>query len=298
MPFEIVVATVAACVLALFPSFYPRGVPRGSWDARVFAFYYPALVTFTAVLLVGHVFGPVAAIVTAVVALGFLAARVARGSSQGRELQRLCARLGASGDDASVAALDAALERLRRTCEGRSGGYELWGNWVLHAAGQASVADRTADALRWASAPRAPDLSPTLRALQAQCVAAFAITLGERDVARKALAQLRRPAPSPAIEQALLGIEGVLEGLEGDPEAARRRADRALATKLDPRVRIIWQMARAHALATLGESAEVRALLAAVREEHGDFILRRIARQAGPASPLASTLLDSAAPYR
>jgi hypothetical protein len=298
VPPEIVVATLAACVLALFPSFYPRGAPRVPWEARIFAFYFPALLTFTSVLLVGHAFGPIAAIVTALLILGFLAATVARAFSRARGLERLFARLRTTADDASVAAIDASLERLRVISEGRSGGYELWGKWMLHAATHASSANRTADALRWASAPRAQDLSPTLRAMQAQYVAAFAIGLGERDVARQALTELRRPALSPAIEQALLGMEGLLEGLGGDPEAARRRADRALATKLDPRVRVIWQMARAHALATLGESAEARALLAAMHEEQGDFILRRIARQAGPASPLASALLESGAPYR
>jgi hypothetical protein len=298
MPFETVVATLAVCVLALFPSFYPRGVTRGTWDVRINNFYLPAVATFTFVLLLGHAFGPVGAIVTALVILVLLAARVARVSSQARELRRACASLATNADDASVAAIDASLDRLRHSQEGKPRGYERWAQWVLYAAAQASRADRSADALRWTRALRAQDLPPSLRAMHAQYVAACAINEGQRDLARQALAELRRPAPSPAIEQALLAVEGMLEGLEGDADAARRRAERALATKLHPNLRVMWQVAQAHALATLVEPGEARALLVALRAERGDGILRYIARQAGPASPLASALLQGAAPYR
>jgi len=298
MPFEAVVATLAVGALAVWSGIYHRGPAGGTWDVRIFTLYIPSAFTFTFVLLVGRALGTNAAILGAIVILGFFAARFAFGSLRRRDFERLCAKLATSGDDASVAAVDASLERIRRSHEGRSRGYEAWARWVLYAAAQASQADRTADALRWTCALRTEELPPSLRAMRAQYVAAFAIAQGRREQARQALAAVPRPAPSPRIEQALLGTEGVLEGLEGDASAARRRAERALATKLDPAVRLMWQTTRAHALATLGESAEARAVLLALRDENGEFMLRRIARQGGPASPLASALLQDAAPYR
>jgi hypothetical protein len=80
---------------------------------------------------------------------------------------------------------------------------------------------------------------------------------------------------------------------------ARGRAEEALEKKLHPNVRILWQLALAHALAALGEAPAARSLLASLRtSERGEFLLRGVVRQNGPASPLAASLLNDGGPYR
>jgi hypothetical protein len=94
-------------------------------------------------------------------------------------------------------------------------------------------------------------------------------------------------------------VEGLLDALEGDPAAAIARADGALAVApLAPPVKGTWMAARAHALEASGAHREARALLEAIRAEHGDLPLKRIAGHRGPASAAAEALLAAQVPYR
>ena len=124
----------------------------------------------------------------------------------------------------AIAAVEARLERLRLDGKVRAGGFAQWARCTLDAAAARARAGRTDAALRWADTLHLQNLPPTLRAIHAQHVAAFAIGEGKRRRAREALARLRRRA-SPDVEQSLVAVEGTLEVLERDAAASRRRAE-------------------------------------------------------------------------
>jgi hypothetical protein len=149
--------------------------------------------------------------------------RYARQKAGTGDLQALCEGLAANGDDAAIAAVDALLDRLRLDGKARAGAIELWARCTLDAAVAAARSGRTDAALRWADTLPPQDLPRTLRAMHAQCVAAFAAGEGKRWRAREALARLRRPAPDADVEQSLLAVEGTLE-VPG--KTARRRPSR------------------------------------------------------------------------
>jgi hypothetical protein len=239
------------------------------------------------------------AIAASLVVAGTSAYHRRRFAGWSRGLDALCVGLGKNADDASIAALEGRLERLRRETLGHDHGVVVWGRWTIHAAVHAARAGRGDAALRWLEALPLADLPPSLRAMQAQAMAALAIGEGNRALAREAVARVRRPAPSREIEQGLVAVEGLLEALEGDAAAARQRAEDALATKLHPNVRLTWQATLAHALVALDDTPAARTLLASLRSaERGSSALRRIVRQSGPASTLAASLLSDDGPYR
>ena len=88
--------------------------------------------------------------------------------------------------------------------------------------------------------------------------------------------------------------------LEGDADRAEAAARKGLANETEGQLRVTWGMAHAHALAAMGRRDEALAALRELRQKHAEMnVLERVARHAGPASPLAETLLiDNDAPYR
>jgi hypothetical protein len=100
------------------------------------------------------------------------------------------------------------------------------------------------------------------------------------------------------MELAIEALECLLEAIDGDAVAALARADTALAAGPGASVDTVWLAARAHALVASGAQPEARALLFAIRAEHGDPTLVRIVAHRGPASAAAATVLAAQAPYR
>jgi hypothetical protein len=82
------------------------------------------------------------------------------------------------------------LERLGDDLERRRGGYSVWARWVLHVAARASFAGHPADALRLVLRLD-PNRLGSLRAMHAQYIASFHVTLGDRSAARAVLAEER-----------------------------------------------------------------------------------------------------------
>jgi hypothetical protein len=257
-----------------------------------------AMMTVGAVLAAGHAAGLAGAGMAALAIDGALAVHYVRRRLGQRELQAMCTALATTNDDAAFARVEARLAKLRAANEMHQGGYEACARWTLHAAAHASHAGRPAEGLRWAEAIDPAQVGPTVRAMRAQHVAAFAIGVGDRPRARAVLAGVRRPVSDTTVEGSLAAIEALLDALDGDTEAARAKAERALIRKWHPSVRLIWNAALAHARVAAGAPGEARALLIALRAEHGDFALRRVAGHQGPASALAAALLAGEAPYR
>jgi hypothetical protein len=131
-------------------------------------------------------------------------------------------------------------------------------------------------------------------------MAVASIALRDRGRARQVLASVRRPVPAVMWERALAALEVLLEAIDGDAAAAETRAAAGLAAETVPAVRSAWRTARAHALAALHRREEALAELRELRAGEPDHrVLERVARQGGPASPLAESLLvDGGTAYR
>jgi hypothetical protein len=138
-----------------------------------------------------------------------------------------------------------------------------------------------------------------VRAQRAQMLAAYLIANGERDRARKELAQIPRPVPEPGWEEGVAALDALLLALEGDAVEAEARSRRAIARVTLPAQLGAWQIVLAHSLAAQGLNDEATELLTKVRLALGGAALARVARHRGPASAIAETLqARTGAPYR
>ncbi len=269
-----------------------RGQATSVWWGLV------SIMSVAGVMMAGRAFGLAGAVASGLALESAFAWTFHRRYSTARRLQTLCAAVATGPAEKTLPALEAALARFRETSELRTNGYEAWAQWTLHAAIRASLAGNPAEALRWAEGIDPKRLSPKARWGHAQNVAALRVSVGDRPGARALLASARRPAEPAPIELGIQAIEGLLEALEGDPLAALARADAALASLREPALKMTWLAARAHALAGSNAHVEARALLHAIRAEHGDLPLRRIANHRGPASAAAEALLATHEAYR
>ena len=274
-----------------------RVLLQGRWTWVWWA--YVTIVSVAGVVILGRAFGLPAAVGFGLFLDGALAWAFHRRFGTARKLQALCAALAEGPAGAPLQALEAELARFRERSEMRTNGYQAWAQWTLQAALHAHNAGYTADASRWVEGIDLRRVGRAVRCMHAQNAASFRLGLGDRSGARAVLAGAPRPAEPASIEEAIQAVEGLLDALDGDPAAALARADRALTvTSLAAVAKITWMAARAHALEASGAHGEVRALLEALRAEHGDLPLRRIAGHRGPASAAAETLLAAQVPYR
>jgi hypothetical protein len=261
-----------------------------------------SIVSFSTVVIAGRAFGLAGAALGSALLLGYFAWWFQRRFGTARRFQTLCAALSTAtateSSETALRAIEAELARHREAMELHSNGYEAWAQWTLHAAARASLAGHTADALRWTEEIEGRRVSQTTRNVHLQYSASFRLTLGDRSAVRELLASASRPVEPAAMEIGLQTLEALLEALEGDPAAALARADKVLAAATEPTVKMALLAARAHALEASGAHPEARALLHAIRAEHGDVLLKRIASHRGPASGPAEALLASQAPYR
>jgi hypothetical protein len=301
-------ATVTTGSIWVLPWIMQRRADTFSWRTallgQVASLWWAAasIAAFGGVMIGGHAFGVPGAAISGLLVDGVFAWTFHQSFGSTRKLQALCEALAtkpAATSVATLAALEAELARHRERSEERTNGYDAWAGWTLHAGARASLAGHTADALRWTESIDPMRLRRNLRGTYTQHVASFRIATGDRAGARTLIASTSRPVEPVVMEEALQGLEALLEALEGDAIAALARADAALAVpaKKGP-VEAIWLATRAHALEASGAPGEARAALYAMRAEYGDDYLRRMVGHGGPASAAAAAVLASRAPYR
>jgi hypothetical protein len=186
--------------------------------------------------------------------------------------------------------------------------YRAWASVVLHIAASSARAGCPTEALSWAERVDPKALDPVRAAIRAQVIAASCIALRDRTGARKAIAGIARPIPSPIWERAFVALQTLLEALDADPREVEKRARGGAEVETDPIVKATWMAAHAHALAALGHRDESLEVLTALRDlshrlshrgEGPCWMLERVAHHGGPASSLAESLLiDSRGVYR
>jgi hypothetical protein len=253
---------------------------------------------FTVLTLVGRNWSHGWALAIALPADAAMVTVVAKRFLAPRRLRRACDTLERTNTPEALLEIEGALENLRKAAGGGNRADTAWAAWTLHAAARAYKAGHAQRALAWCSRIDETTLDRALRATRAQHVTAFRLAAGDRAGARRELA--RAPRPAGAFEAALLAQEGLLDALEPQPNdrAVVARAERALGEKLDPAIRATWRAALAHARVAMGQQAEAREVLLALRLEEGPRALERIVAHGGPASELAVAVLRSDGPYR
>ncbi len=185
-----------------------------------------------------------------------------------------------------------------------------WSSWskiVLFVAAHVARAGLPREALSLVDRIDRALLDPYTTGVRAQIVAACCVPLGERERARRELTTVARPARDALFERAIVATEILLDALDGAP-TAEARARSSLAAERDPHVGSTLRAALAHALAASGQRdeavAELRKLAAETPPPPKDGlplqpVLERVARQRGPASPLAEAILGGqSTPYR
>jgi hypothetical protein len=277
---------------------------RGAWTAQVTSVWWgsASIVSFAMVFIAGRAYGIAIAGVAAVVLVAVFAWTFRQRFGGARKLQALCEALDKAvdkpGGEAALAALEFELARRLEMASLRANGYEAWARWSLHAAAHAARAGFTAQALRFTESIEPLRVGASVRGAYTQHLTSFRMSAGDRIGARAALAGAARPAEPPVMEEALQGLEALLDAVEGSAREALMRADAVLAREPTGPLRAIWLATRAHALAGVERHAEARDVLRALRVEQGDEVLKRIVRHAGPASAAAESVLASQAPYR
>jgi len=213
-----------------------------------------------------------------------------------RRVQRVAERMAREGTSAQ--ARDELLHELRRQRPRSERQRRVHAVLVLSVVGALAEARLWDEALLLLEELSDEGLTPSLVATRAASLATCRLYAGDREGARAALSTVMRPAPYPLTEQVLASSGALLEALEGDGQAALNILEEVTPPG-EPRVERAVGVARAHALAALGDELEARRVLTELRRDHGDGALIRVQSLSGPASPLAAALLNEAeSPYR
>jgi hypothetical protein len=235
--------------------------------------------------------GPGGAALSAALGGAVLVSLLALRTRKARAIVRASALLG---DERTRAEACRAIEHLLGPAPARAtGAYRRWANLAMLAAGQAAQASAAREALGWAERIDPTGLEPAVVAVRALFVSDLTLAIShDRAEARRVLTGVPRPSADPPTERALAAHEALLDALTGDAESAEGRAKAGLAAESEPILRWKWQFARAHALASLERRDEALEVVRALaRADNGELALTNLVCHAGPASPLAESLL-------
>jgi hypothetical protein len=255
------------------------------------------LAIFFGVFVFASPLGPLGAVAAGLMCNVLVGGRMFQGARRAMRVRRLLERLEGPNAEGALAALEHEVEGLRGGRGGEKPDYEHRARWVLTIASNVARAGHPKRALEWTTRIEAGVLGRPVAAMHAQHEAAFRIATGDREGARRAIARAPRPAIAPW-EDALSALEALLEGLDGDAQAAIERATRAIEATPLGLSRATWQMARAHGQAKTGALEDARDTLRSLRSEGGEALLRRVVAHGGPASRVAEAMLAEGGAYR
>lgn len=162
------------------------------------------------------------------------------------------------------------------------------------AARRAHALDRSDRAFVWATAlpPRAT--TQAARARRSVQYATYALAAGWRERAREALAGAPDVPVDPEVDAAREALKAVLDVLDGVATSELRTRAETEWQGAPPNA-AGWAAAAAHLRAAEGDPEGAKLRLERVRAANGRTGLLRVARQGGPASPIAAELSEAAA---
>lgn len=138
----------------------------------------------------------------------------------------------------------------------------------------------------------ARELAPAQAVLRNQALATCHLQFDELEAAGDAIDSIPRPAEA-SIEVWLVAMEALLLAVRGEPEAAEAKL-RGQDTSEDPSLDASHRLVRAHILAGRGEREGAIKELNSLREVAGLAVLERALRPDGPASRIATELIEAA----
>jgi len=133
-------------------------------------------------------------------------------------------------------------------------------------------------------------LSTEQAVLRNQALATCELQFDRTDAAREAIERIPRPA-DPAIEVWLVAMEALLLAVSGRSDAASEKL-RSQDTSDNPSLEASHRLVRAHIFAARGELDAAQKELEALRRAAGVDGLERVQRPKGPASELATRLIE------